>query len=265
MNHKKKSLYLLVFLLLLPFITTGCKNKKDLFLEALRINDFDTAKDLLEETPDLINARLDSGGSLLHAAVFYDNKRMLDFLINHGANINDKGKNNETPLHSAAIQSRIEIASSLLEDGANINARDELQCTPLHKAAMYSNKAMVDLLISHGAEINAKRDYCDRTPLFYACVNRDEDKDALEVVKTLLMHGANPNAKCSPDSSMIQLTLVYPDCYFEKAQLLEDFGATFKLETDDRPQVTTVKDFRIICEENKEYIQKFYNKPSKRH
>ena len=150
-NSLKRYLLLGWFLLfLLSF--TGCKNNKDRFLDALLANDWKTAQTILDRNSNLVHTRLESGGTLLHAAVYYDNKEMLEFLLKNGADVNiDSKEHGETPLHDAASQSRLMMASILLQNEADVNARDGLQCTPLHDAAMYSNKEMVKLLISHGA------------------------------------------------------------------------------------------------------------------
>ena len=137
-------------------------------------------------------------------------------MIKNGANVNARScEDNSSPLHYAAILRRYEMASLLLKHGVDVNCRDESLDTPLHDAAMYSTKKMVELLISHGAEVEAKNEL-GRTPLYYACVYRDDNDDAVEVVKTLLENGADPNDKCSTDSSIIQIILVYPDYYFKK-------------------------------------------------
>lgn len=265
-DKKNWRIYIIFALLFLVLNTSGCNKRKNQFLDALLANDWKTAQVILDKSPELVHLRVKSGGTLLHSAVYYDNAEMLKFLIENGANVNARAKrNNETPLHDAAIQNRYNMASILLENEADVNARDELQCTPLHKAAMYSDKMLVELLLSHGAEADAKRDYFDRTPLYYACVNRKEDQDALEVIEALLLNGADPNAKCFTDHSIIQATVVYPNWYFKKAQLLEDFGAKLEVKTDDGTQIIKVKEFQQICQENEQYIKQNYEQLNQDH
>lgn len=77
-----------------------------------------------------------SGATPLHLAVLADQCEMVDFLVEKGANVNARQKNEDggTPLHWAAFLGRIEVARRLIEAGADVNAEDNRERTPLDVA-----------------------------------------------------------------------------------------------------------------------------------
>ncbi|WP_214303359.1 ankyrin repeat domain-containing protein [Wolbachia endosymbiont of Erebia cassioides] len=88
-------------------------------------------------------------------------------LIEAGADINAKDKNERTPLHIAAVKGYTEIVKVLIDLGADINAKDKNERTPLHIAAVKGYTEIVKVLIDLGADINAK-DKNKKTPLHRA-------------------------------------------------------------------------------------------------
>jgi ankyrin repeat protein len=53
-------------------------------------------------------------------------------MLEHGADVNARDKDQATPLHSASFMSKLEVARVLLDHGANIHARNVQGQTPLH-------------------------------------------------------------------------------------------------------------------------------------
>lgn len=190
-------------------------------------------KRMLENSPDLINAR-DAGGetplgkaakegklavveflithgaaingasakgeTALHVAAQEGHKAMVELLLEKGADLNAKDGNSQTPLHLAAAKGFRTVAEVLLAKGADLNAKDKGGLTPLHRAAL-AGERVVDLLIAHKADVNAV-DHLGNTPLFYAARN-----SGLEVNRALLAAGANPNV----NSSSIGMRLDLPE------------------------------------------------------
>ena len=56
-------------------------------------------------------------------------------LLAAGAEIDARGKDNQTPLHWAALQGHFETCHFLLHEGASIDAMDEFGFTPVLRAA----------------------------------------------------------------------------------------------------------------------------------
>lgn len=89
-----------------------------------------------------------------------------------------------TPLHVAAQKGREKIVDILLQHGADCNARDSSDRTPLVYATIYGHKETVVRLLAHGARIHGAEDRAtQRTPLHWAVLYQQEG-----VLRTLLDH-----------------------------------------------------------------------------
>ncbi|EAY17786.1 hypothetical protein TVAG_016160 [Trichomonas vaginalis G3] len=99
-----------------------------------------------------INEKDKYGGTALHFAGQNNCKETAEVLISHGANINEKTNNGETALHFAAKYNSKETAEVLISHGANINEKTNNGETALHIAARYNSKETAEFLISHGAK-----------------------------------------------------------------------------------------------------------------
>ena len=103
----------------------------------------------------LLYAMIDHGGSPLHLASACDHFKIMQLLIQRGADVSARDSENSTPLHLA---SRWGVAGSmqlLIRHGADVNARDEDGSTPLHHASSAGIAESMQLLIRYGADVSA--------------------------------------------------------------------------------------------------------------
>jgi hypothetical protein len=99
--------------------------------------------------------------------------------LKHGADINERNKNGETPLHrAAAFNTNVAILNALITNGAHLNAKDKDHGqTPLHYAVLNNAPARIlESLIRHGADVHA-HDKNGITPLDAA--QTDEKKQIM--------------------------------------------------------------------------------------
>jgi ankyrin repeat protein len=109
-----------------------------------------------------------------------------------------------TALIFAAREGDSESAKALLDHGARINQTTEYGWTPLLTAVNNRNYVLAKMLIERGADVNIANKG-GWTPLYLATDNRNieggdypvpkPDLDHLEIIRSLLQHGANPNAR----------------------------------------------------------------------
>ena len=97
---------------------------------------------------------------------YYD---IVDFLIDKGAKINLKAKNESVvaPVNSAVASGNEQIVKLLLEAGANPNLTQQSGITPLHSAAYRGDEKICKLLVEYGSDVMARSDD-GRTALDFA-------------------------------------------------------------------------------------------------
>jgi uncharacterized protein len=174
-------------------------------MEAARRGNLATVRELLSHRADP-NARESNGGqNALMWALSQRQSAVVEELIKGGADVNAGSKTGFTPLMFAAQQNDAESAGILLRAGAKPNdAQPKKGLTPLMIASAMGNTKAVDVLLDNGADPNLA-DTDGYTSLHR--VVRDSDyginlaakDDVLTIVKSLLKHGANPNARLNQD------------------------------------------------------------------
>ncbi|XP_055036758.1 poly [ADP-ribose] polymerase tankyrase-1 isoform X3 [Misgurnus anguillicaudatus] len=133
--------------------------KKDELLEAARSGNEEKLMALL--TPLNVNCHASDGrkstsqkmlSTPLHLAAGYNRVRIVQLLLQHGADVHAKDKGGLVPLHNACSYGHYEVTELLLKHGACVNAMDLWQFTPLHEAASKNRVEVCSLLLSHGAD-----------------------------------------------------------------------------------------------------------------
>uniref|UniRef100_A0A803W5Y0 Ankyrin repeat and SOCS box containing 10 n=1 Tax=Ficedula albicollis TaxID=59894 RepID=A0A803W5Y0_FICAL len=86
----------------------------------------------------------------------------VQLLLHHGAELEVKNKEGQTPLNAACAQHHqpqdmdryYRVCQLLVESGASINAADREQQRPLHLACKNANAQIAELLLARGANVN---------------------------------------------------------------------------------------------------------------
>jgi hypothetical protein len=82
---------------------------------------------------------------------------LLHYMINNGADLNERAQFGETPLSAAAAAGQLEATQLLIAHGVRLENRTSVSLeTPLTEAAQQNHAAIVKLLLAHGADANAK-------------------------------------------------------------------------------------------------------------
>jgi ankyrin repeat protein len=98
------------------------------------------------------------GSTPLQIATMLARANVIDWLLDHGADVNTPNADGLVPLHVAIFAAtrdshqKIRIIESLLKHGAAIDPVDKSGRTPLHLAAATYDKDIVDFLLKNGAD-----------------------------------------------------------------------------------------------------------------
>lgn len=165
-----------------------CEDVMTLALAASRGDEPKVAR-LLDAYPTVIQMPLEVAAKYGHAG-------LVRLVLERGANIHDTDDVHMTALHLAASGGHQEVVAFLLTKGAQAATRDNSGQTPLITASGIGHLGVVRLLLQHMEAHNLEaqgledRDENGATALHSAAA-----RDADEVVRVLLLAGADPTAR----------------------------------------------------------------------
>ncbi|KAI9805730.1 MAG: hypothetical protein M1833_005223 [Piccolia ochrophora] len=223
--------------------------------------DTKVTKQLLGHKADPGKARSSDGATPLHCAVknIHCPSEHLELLVSHGADVNVQDSNGSTPLHKTCEDNitKERLVETLLNLGANVNLQNtsgetclhNFQCSNIrsdrnHESAhsiidagadlelrnhdgmtvlLYAvakNTRMVDVLLQHAMKpLLSARTYSDgKTALHLAC----QSQKPLELIKTLVSHGANPKWIDNDGNTLLHEIASRFSGYPEEIALVED-------------------------------------------
>uniref|UniRef100_A0A8C5J221 Ankyrin repeat and SOCS box containing 10 n=1 Tax=Junco hyemalis TaxID=40217 RepID=A0A8C5J221_JUNHY len=135
----------------------------------------------------------------LHVASRHGLAEHVQLLLRHGAQLELRNKEGQTPLNAACAQQHqpqdmdryYRVCQLLVESGASVNAEDRDRQHPLHLACKNANAQIAELLLARGANVNVMN-YGGNTALhniLQVAAYRRGHRPEL-VVRALLNHGA---------------------------------------------------------------------------
>ncbi|XP_065071133.1 poly [ADP-ribose] polymerase tankyrase-2-like isoform X2 [Rhopilema esculentum] len=147
-------------------------------------------RDVFNASRDVVGDPDDNRRELFEACRTGDVNKVVSLVQNRwSVNMRDTAGRKSTPLHFAAGFGRKDIVDFLLQHGADVHARDDGGLIPLHNACSFGHVEVTLLLLRHSADVNA-RDNWNYTPLHEAAI-----KGKVEVSLVLLQHGADPSIR----------------------------------------------------------------------
>lgn len=155
---------------------------------AIESEAFDIVKTLVKSGAD-VNARepIASARQPVHVAVDFPDHDMLEFLLQHGADVDGQDGCGATPVMLASYAGHLKVVQLLQEHGADLTAHDFVGRTAIHRAAEKQHDNIVNFLLANNADIDA-RDQFGWTALYHSIVFGH-----LNTVKFLLACGMSVN------------------------------------------------------------------------
>lgn len=125
-------------------------------LGAAEEGDLEKLKKLLGKNPLLLQCTDKDGYTPLHRACYGNNVKVVEYLVEKGAQIDAKTQDEWQPLHSACCWNNTECAETLIACGADVNAKSKGDQTPLHLLSSSSHNSPALQLFLLNPETNPR-------------------------------------------------------------------------------------------------------------
>ncbi|MBI1176603.1 hypothetical protein GC207_04105 [bacterium] len=119
------------------------------------LGQLDSLRQKIGLDPNLIHRRDGALRTTLHWAAVGDQRAIISWLVEHGADSSARDRHGETALHIAVALGNTNAVQSLLEHGADPNARNGRELSPMLLAAACGNITVLALLHRAGAQPDA--------------------------------------------------------------------------------------------------------------
>lgn len=170
------------------------KNRSDVpLISAVQEKKINEVETLLYE---YANANIeDESGTPLTNAACLNNPKLLEMLLEYGADANYVIHNGATAIHFAILMNSPRIVELLINKNAKINRKDNSGITPLMIAALIGNSQIFEMILPH-SKVNAVGDLGE-TALGFAVKN-----NFVDIAKSLLDVGAYVNIAYFGDTAL---------------------------------------------------------------
>ena len=163
------------------------------FVTAAENGDLNELKRFISIDSTVINKKYKGDTAIMKLSRQCNGFNVIKFLIENGANINDKEVRDEidqTPLIVAAQGGCKDIVEMLLQAGANIEHRNDQGETALISAAQEGHTEIVQMLLDAGSDVNQEN--ADGETALDLAIRLKQKKDVIDL---LLQYGAFAKGK----------------------------------------------------------------------
>jgi ankyrin repeat protein len=152
------------------------------FVKAAQNGDLIEVKRLLSINPGIINEKdREKDTAIMKACRDCNTTEVVAFLLENGANINDRDTIDQTPLIIAAFNGCTDIVKMLLDSGADIGHRNDQGENALISAAQEGHIDTVKLLLEAGADVNQTN--ADGETALELAIRLKQKKELIELLR----------------------------------------------------------------------------------
>ena len=155
---------------------------------------------LLEQGAD-VNAQGGYFGNALQAASWLGHKEIVQMLLDKGADINIEGGYYGNAIQAASLGGYLNVVRFLLEHGADVNIEGGCYGSALQAASVGDYPKTVQMLLEHGADINIEGGFHG------SALQAASFKGHKEIVRILLGRGAHMNDQSGLYGNALQAAL----------------------------------------------------------
>ena len=167
-------------------------NMKTEIINAVKRNDYNKAKELLEKEAD-VNVKDERDRTLLMIAVYNNNYEISKLLIENGADINEQDDMKNNPFLYSGAEGQLEILKLLTKAGADTKITNRYGGVALIPASERGHTETVRYLLEN-TDIDVNHiNNLGWTALLEAIILGNGGKEHIEIIDLLLKHGADPN------------------------------------------------------------------------
>ncbi|CAG9982604.1 unnamed protein product [Clonostachys byssicola] len=145
----------------------------------------DAPQPLTHNGSTLLNVPNIRGQTPLLVAAYKNHKKVVELLLDAGAEIDTPNNVGQTPLHAAAERGRHGIVKLLCQRGADLNSKNDNGHSLLYSALLNKHYETAELLISEGVDLNNQHEP-GRTALCFSI-----DHGLLDIANLIIKKGAN--------------------------------------------------------------------------
>ena len=164
-----------------------------------------------EINQDMVNASTEESKNVFGIARKNgDIQQIISMIEDEHLDINGKEEGTQqTLLHIGAQTGNVELCKWLIEHGADVRARDKNENMAIHIAAYFGNGDVVDLLAQHDGETVNLKNFHGNTPLH--CLMNGKDitmEKRMDAFMVLKKHGADTTMTNNKNETILQRAIV---------------------------------------------------------
>ncbi|XP_066457236.1 fibronectin type 3 and ankyrin repeat domains protein 1 [Eleutherodactylus coqui] len=158
---------------------------------AVNMNDEDAVLKILQSGHVKVDIPDKLGFSPLMIAAQRGYFRIVQLLIDHGADMNKENGSGKNSLILACFAGHLDVVEYLRQQGASWESRDKGGCTAMHSAVDGGNVKLIEWMISDGCEVDSRDSGSKWTPLMRVSAVTGNT----HVARRLIAAGADVNVK----------------------------------------------------------------------